>query len=94
MALGRRPVRPKKKDFSQEPNEWLTYAQWFLEGRHVRRGEKSVRRDKSGVPLFARSQTEMTRRTRSTGAYAYSDSTLGDALLSVFDADDFFYDRY
>lgn len=35
-----------------------TYEDWKLLGYHVIKGEKSSKKDSSGIPLFERSQVE------------------------------------
>lgn len=39
-------------------SDFYTYDEWRTEGRCVRKGEKSRKRDSGNRPLFHRSQTE------------------------------------
>lgn len=44
-------------------DNWRLYDGWVAVGRHVRQGEKSVRRNKDGRPIFHIDQTDVTGGT-------------------------------
>ena len=41
---------------SFDPDEWMSFDDWTSLGYHIKRGERSTKRDKSGVALFSSDQ--------------------------------------
>jgi len=49
--------RINRHEVKAEPQDYRTYAEWQKLGRHVVKGQKSVRRDAKGQPVFSMDQT-------------------------------------
>lgn len=61
MSLGHRPICLTRREVPKEPKgQWRTYDDWISAGRHVMKGQRSLRRDKDGKPVFGLEQTEET----------------------------------
>jgi len=56
--IGKKPS--PRPNASRPSAQWHTYDEWIAMGRHVMKGQKSLRRDPKGQPVFAFEQTDAT----------------------------------
>ncbi len=91
MPEGHRPIRLTRREVPPEPKgQWRTYDDWISAGRHVMKGQRSLRRDADGKPVFSLEQTDAAPLQRGVKPDHFED----DDSLAARPRDDHFFPDY